>query len=162
MAGLVTWYFGAPRPGRNGLNSEKNQLSAETKRVLDAGETFVLFSLDPTPPQVRLEFGPPADETFHEFEVLGKAEIQDVKIRSELLTAIYDGIGAAGAPAACFNPRHGIRVTLGDETVDLVICFECRIIQIYSSLEEVVLTNESPKQTFDRALKRANLPLPKD
>ena len=36
-----------------------------------------------------------------------------------------------GAFAACFNPRHGIRVKAKDAVFDFVICFECNSVAVF-------------------------------
>src|SRR5262245_45296258 len=69
-----------------------NAFSAEILRVLETGDRFVLFSLDPTDPIFRAEPAPQLRETFHKYDVLGKTEIHDQQERAELLAALYKGI----------------------------------------------------------------------
>lgn len=64
-------------------------------------------------------------------------------------------------PAHCFNPRHGISARLGDDTVDLVICFECHETKIYGKNGMLVRgVATSPLETFDIEAGIAGLPLP--
>jgi hypothetical protein len=60
----------------------------------------------------------------------------------------------------CFNPRHGISATRGDQKVDLVICFECRQTRIYFNDRKTsgVTTTKSAQPTFDRSLEKAGIP----
>ena len=143
-------------------HTQRNSLPAETRRILDSGERFVLLSLDPTDPVLRRESKLPPGETFHEYEVLGKSEIRDPQERAELLRALYKGIADSdGSVASCFKPRHGISATLGGETVDLVICFECSSILIFSKDRASKPTTHSALPTFNRALEKAGLPIAK-
>ena len=141
----------------------QNSFPAETRKVLDSGDRFVLLSIDPTHPALRGESDSQPKETFHGYSVLGKTEIRDQKERAALLGALYKGIADSGGfVGLCFNPRHGISATLGDETVDLLICFECLSIQVYAKEQKTILTTASPQSTFNRALERASLPIAKE
>lgn len=63
---------------------------------------------------------------FHDQPVLGTAEVTDAALRDRLLALVERGIEASdGRVAACFDPRHGISVTVDGEVTDLLICFEC-------------------------------------
>jgi BON domain-containing protein len=135
----------------------------EMKRVLNTGEHFVLLSLDPTPPAFR-KSNKPLKETFHDYRVLGKTEIRDPDERKRLLRALYRATDDGGVPAQCFNPRHGINARLGDDTVDLVICFECSELKAYGKngvLVRGMTGTGSPLETFNFAIERAGLPLPR-
>jgi hypothetical protein len=159
VAGLLLKRFSS----RDGFDLAQNRLPQETKKVLEKGERFLLLSLDPTHPDSRQAPSPQPKEMFHDYAVLGKTEISDAVIRAELLRALYKGIADSdGVVAACFNPRHGISATLGSETVDLVICFECLSIETHAKMGKNVLTTRSPEPTFNRALKRARLPVAKE
>lgn len=159
----AVWMRSGRQPQRQGLDAKQNQLSPETRRVLDSAERFVLLSLDPTHPGLRSESAAPPTETFHDYGVLGRTEIRSAEERTELLRALYKGIADSdGMVAACFNPRHGISASLGDETVDLVICFECLSIQTHHKQAGDVHTTQSPQPTFNRALERAHLPIAKE
>lgn len=43
--------------------------------------------------------------------------------------------------AACFLPRHGVRVTKPDKSFDLVVCFECRQLKLFDGGESTLLTS---------------------
>jgi hypothetical protein len=65
--------------------------------------------------------------------------------------------------ARCFDPRHWIRATQGDKTVDIVFCFGCG--QIYfdhdamkdEETTDSILSGMQP--AFDEILKAAGVPL---
>lgn len=162
----ASWLFVGdrlPRRSHPGFDPVRNTLPPETKKVLDEGEHFYLLSLHPRRLPVESDPSPSPRETFHGYAVLGKTEIQDRNARTELLRALYKGIGDSdGRVASCFNPRHGISATLAGEAVDLVICFECYSISTHAKHGRGVLTTRSPQQTFDRTLERARLPLAKE
>ena len=65
-----------------------------------------LFSLDP---EVEPDDAKP--ETFHGWKVLGSVEVIDKATRQSLLDSLRASVAAnPGVVAACFSPRHGIRV----------------------------------------------------
>jgi hypothetical protein len=130
----------------------------EEQQILEKGETFILYSLHPSPMEVdpqELKTKP----VFHGYPVLGQTQITAATTRMDLLSALYTDLGK-GDPAACFNPRHGIRAVRGNKTVDLVICFECQQIEIYDERgKQGTTTTHSSKPVFDRILSAANVPL---
>ncbi|MDB5293445.1 MAG: hypothetical protein JWL69_4686 [Phycisphaerales bacterium] len=111
-----------------------------------------VFSLRPHPEQPR----------FHGYEILGRMTVTDAATRQRLNAALQSGVRESdGRMMACFNPRHGIRVTRAGVTTDFAICFECRQIQVWRDGKEIAffLTSESPQPVFDRVLQKANVPL---
>lgn len=159
----LAWFSFRRQPPADGFDLTQNSLPPETRSVLDTGQTFILLSLDPTDPLMRSKSAPPPKETFHGYAVLGKTEIREEKQRADLLRALYKGIADSdGSVMACFKPRHGISVTFGDETVDLVICYECRWIETHAKAGRSILTTRSPEKTFNRALETAGLPVAKE
>jgi len=146
-----------------------NALSAAAQEILRSPEVFWLYSLDPVPADQRLTPQPPPStnappvrmkEIFHGHEVLGRAEIKDKTQQAALIKELDLGIKEGkGPPPACFNPRHGIRAVKGDQSVDLVICFECISIREYTSAERSIYTSPKPQKAFNDALLREKLPL---
>lgn len=157
----VAWLSSSRNPSPDGFDRTQYSLPSEARKILDAGQRFILLSLDPMDPALRSKSAPAPKETFHDYTVLGQTEIRDERQRADLLRALYKGIADSdGGIAPCFNPRHGISATLGDETVDLVICFECFSIETYTGAGEsgLTLTTGSPEATFNGALESARLP----
>jgi hypothetical protein len=162
IAVLAFWATAGSRSIHEGFDRSANVLSPDSRKILESGDHFILYSLDPT----GLDFpnhSASKSEVFHNYAVLGKTEIQNQKQRMELLHAFYKGIADSDdSVAACFNPRHGIRATLAGETVDLVICFQCLSMETYTEPDAragSLLTTRSPKSTFNKALERAHLPV---
>jgi hypothetical protein len=138
----------------------ENKLSAEVKAVLEKPERFELLSLDPAVEQAK------GKEGFHGWKVLGKTTVKDSDVRKEIVTALDKGIADSNARGAkCFDPRHGIRVQRDGKTVDLVICFECGWVYVFAGDKEdrqgVAVTTDKPQAVFDKVLKAADVPLPK-
>lgn len=141
----------------------RNALTSSTIRSLEQADEWVLYSLNPISIEALQPEDPRPEEVFHDFPVLGKTVIKDPSATLKLLRALNSGIANFdGMAANCFNPRHGIRAKLGSEVVDLVICFECQQIVIHATNRESVLTDDSAKPVFDKALTDAGVPLPKD
>lgn len=123
--------------------------------ALDNGESFELLSLDPT------ELDKPATDRFRGYRVLGQTTITDDTMRNQLVAALKKGVEARDGYAACFNPRHGIRVVHNGKTVDFVICFECWQLYVHvGDKSDRVFTKSSPQDFFNETLKKANVPLP--
>jgi hypothetical protein len=134
-----------------------NRIPAEVGRLLDAAEAVELYSLVPDHKPV-----PAGVEAFHGWRVLGKSAVKaaDRKpLAAGLRQAAEDNHGVA---AACFNPRHGLRLTAGKMVVDLVICFECIQVQAYvdGKRADGFLTTRDPQPGFDGVLKTAGVELP--
>jgi hypothetical protein len=130
------------------------RLPDEAKKILDKAERIEIFSLHPDRPEVK-----PKDD-FHGWKVLGKTVVEDAKVRQEVVAALYKGIAESGGVAGCFRPRHGLRVTSGEQSVDLVICFECLWIQVHVGGKEVpVWTSFAAQPVLNRILRAANVPL---
>jgi hypothetical protein len=138
----------------------KAALPPQTRQVLDNGPQFILYSLDPQSRGMK-----PADlkgkPIFHQYIILGQTPLKNAQTRADVLSALYKGIRTnKGGAAKCFNPRHGIRAVQGNQTVDLVICFECRQIKIYDGNgQHNASTESSPQPVFDRVLSQARVPL---
>jgi hypothetical protein len=134
---------------------EPNKIPSDLQTALEKAEQFELLSISPD----RLK-EKPAD-AFHGWKVLGKTTVKDA-VRQKLVTDFKKGVEAnKGIVAACFNPRHGIRVTHGGKTADFVICFECYQVQAYVGDKPVggFLITDLPQETFNIVLKEAKIPL---
>jgi hypothetical protein len=135
-------------------------LPAETVKVLDQAERFLVYSLEPLEELPRHEHS--TETHFHGYPVLGKAELTDANERAQLLGDFYQGVkDARGAVGNCFAPRHGISATLGDDTVDLVICFECWTVLTFAKHGRDVGVTDLPQAAFNRVLEREKIPIAK-
>jgi hypothetical protein len=133
-----------------------NRIHVEADALLDKAEKFVLYSIDPARRDEK--------DGYHGWHILGKSEVKDKAQRKEFADALrLSAEDNPGIVAACFQPRHGIRLTAGEKTVDLVICFECLSVYIFINDKQVpgFLTTHSPQFELDVALIAAGVPLPK-
>jgi hypothetical protein len=135
--------------------SDFQHLPPAAEAILAKPDRFELLSLDPGREGEKTVNG------FHDWKVLGSTIVSDAKTQRELVAALKKGISEnEGIVAACFNPRHGLRVTQGDKTVDIVICFECLSMSVYIGEQKSgVWTTRSPQPVFDKVLRDAQIPL---
>src|SRR5262249_1492526 len=127
----------------------------EIKAVLEKADTLELVSLEPVEEK--------SDKGLHGWKVLGKTELKDAEVRKKVLAALQKGISDSdGKAARCFIPRHALLAKQSDKSVDLIICFECAQVQIFTGKDDKpggVTVTKSPEATFDEVLKAAGVPL---
>jgi hypothetical protein len=136
-------------------------LSKETRAILDQSDKLVLISIEPNP--VNQEVKTNKTESFHNYPILGQTEIKDAKRKAELLSALYNAVYEyRGRLYGCFDPRHGIIAVAGTNRVELVICFECHLVEeSVNSNESRCLIHDSAREIFNRTLTEAGVPLAK-
>ena len=98
--------------------------------ILRQAPAASLFAVNPDWPRGDAERTDPA--RFHGHEILGRAVISEPK----KLLSVLDLVARAccendDTVAACFSPRHGVRVDDGESVVDLLVCFECLQIKVF-------------------------------
>jgi hypothetical protein len=104
----------------------------ERLKPLDGAARVELYALRPEP--ARFESAGDGTRRFHGYEVLADAALTDPLLATQLAQLISRGLAESdGSAALCFNPRHGLRVVRDGQTLDLVICYECRQIYVYDS-----------------------------
>jgi hypothetical protein len=133
-----------------------NPIPEAAAAALARAETLELLSLSPERPREK----PPDD--FHGWKVLGRAAVKDRETCKGLVAALRRGAEESeGVAAACFNPRHGLRVTHDGKAVDFVICFECLQVQVFEGNRSLkgFLISDSPQPPFDKVLRDAGVPL---
>jgi hypothetical protein len=124
--------------------------------VLESPDQLTLYSIDPRTSKDETR------ETFHRYPVLGKIEMTDPAQRKEIVEAMQAGITTSELVVmACFEPRHAIRVVKQGQTLDLVICFECRAVDLEPRPIEPrsVPITRAPQKVLDRYLADAGIPL---
>jgi hypothetical protein len=129
----------------------------ELQTALEKGERFELLSIRPA----RIEKTEGAFN-FHGWEVIGRTFVRESAVRKKLVASLRSGIEEnTGIGAACFRPRHGIRVTEKGKVTDFIICFECYQIQVYvdDRPQKAVLVTRTPEPVFNAALAASKLPL---
>jgi hypothetical protein len=137
----------------------KDELPGVVKLVLEQADEFELLSIDPG----QKEKPDATDGRFHGWKVLGKTNVTDFDVRGKLLAAVEQGLSdnTSSSEPGCFEPRHGIRALYAEQTVELVICFQCSKIKVFIDGQEdkTVLTASSPQPTLDKILSDAGVKL---
>ena len=133
-----------------------DSMPAYAADALRDGSAFQLLSLDPS--YLNAEQCP---NDFHNWNALGSTPVSTID-RTKLVDSLIASVPEnPGAIAACFNPRHGIRVVHENQQFDFVICFEC--LQIYWYIDDerqpTILTSGSPLPAFNDVLRSSLIPL---
>lgn len=99
-------------------------------------------------------------EQFHGYRVLGKVVIRDPIVRAQIKKFLYRSIDEGFAPAACFNPRHGIRAVQNNRVVEMIICFECGQMGVYADGQEghAIVRGSIVENYYNRVLRTAGIP----
>ena len=73
--------------------------------------------------------------SFHQFPVLGRSMVEEDEDRKYLLGEFARSIRGAKVNVyiPCFNPRHGIIHTRGEQWTEYLICFECERVEVFDS-----------------------------
>ena len=96
--------------------------------IPDDPESIILYSVDGT----ETWKGKTTGETLHGRPVLGSVNITDSAQRLEIVSAVKSAIRQAPPHrAACYWPRHVLRMARGGKTLDVEICFECTQYRTY-------------------------------
>ncbi len=98
--------------------------------VLASATEFEIFATHPYP-NSREEGGLAEAELLYGFSVLSQATVSDVAVRHDIVSVLYAGVEAnKGMQGLCFLPRHAIRARSGEQTVEVMICFQCYSISV--------------------------------
>jgi hypothetical protein len=138
----------------------KGGLPEKAAEILKKADRIELYSLEPEPDPKMAKAA--TTTFFHGWPVLGKTAIKEGKARKAVQDVLDLSVGR-GRYVKCFDPRHGIRATHGDETVDMVICFRCMQIEFYYDPKKDKDTGNTISRVmqpaFDEILKTAGVPL---
>lgn len=163
LAFLIGCALAAACGSANGSPQDRpapGEMQAEVHKALAAAESATLYALHPYPHETEGEEWA-EHARLDDYVVLDQAEV-DAATARKVLTLVYDGIEASdGRVAACFNPRHGIRVSGPSGDYDLVICYECLSMQIHHDGEFVqnLLTAEATEKALTPIWAEAGLEL---
>ena len=112
----------------------------------------LLYFLDPANPH--------HGAGFHDFRIVGHTAVEDAATRQYIAAKLPQQVEAGGGGALCFEPHHGIRLISGRTIHDLVICYECGHVYIYSSGLGVRYAGIAGNPDYlDEILTRAKVPL---
>jgi hypothetical protein len=146
----------------------KRAFPGDSYEVFTKSQKVVLFSLEPgvsiaNSQEDWAKAATGAAEYFHDYRVLGKTEVKDAELQTNLKSSLLKAM-PGGDSAACFNPRHGLRLIVGDKVVDLLICFECGTFITYYNADKgkASLFGKAPAQLYNRTLLDAGVELTKN
>lgn len=151
---LLFCYAFAPTTCLGAPASRSVPTSPELAILLRSRE-IALFSLEP-------DLAKPSAAKFHGYPILGSTMLSDPE-RRIILERFVAGIDVHPTiAAACFLPRHGLRVKSHGHTLDFLICFQCIQVEIYRDNERVSWwgTNNAAQQVFNEVLARHHVKLP--
>lgn len=126
-----------------------NEFPSEVNSALELYLSFQVFSLDPVMPVVDKK------KDFHGYKILGRKTLKDLSKRKLIAKLLQKKVAFdVSITKGCFNPRHGIRLSEKyRDPIDLLICFECNSIRIYSKGKELsVLLDYPVEQLLNREL----------
>ncbi len=123
-----------------------------------SSDDVVLFSISP-----QRARGDGASATFHGYPILGRMTVEGDD-RKALLKALARGReDAPDVGARCFSPRHGLGITEDGGRLEYLICFQCFWMHTFQGSRRTATATiaKSPRDTFNRILREAGIPLAK-
>lgn len=135
-----------------------NALPADAAEALHRADSAVLYSLEPWDEPVE---GRPA---LHGVHILGQARIEGENYQTAA-AAFEKAVTTAdpdGPVAACFDPRHALRVVSGGHEYEFLLCYACAQIRVYRDGEVVAsLRAAGSSKPMNALLAAMKLPLSK-
>ena len=131
------------------------------REVIESADRVELLSLLPDASKKK-ETGLPTVGSFHGYPLLGRAPINDPVKRKALVEKFLASVDYAHDwPAMCFFPRHALVCEHGSKKVEILICYQCRQIEVYCDSErsEIIGINTFSKEMLNQMLREANVPL---
>lgn len=84
---------------------------------------------------------------FHGWTVFGRTDAESAGARDRIVGLVHRCVRIPPMGVAmCFSPRHGLSITKDGHVTDLVICFECRQMEVYVDGERAM--GYSPSDWF--------------
>ena len=106
--------------------------------------------------------GPP-ERLFHGYRVLGRASIDYVAQRRQLVSAFYQSAREGDRAMLCFMPHHALHALRGSAVVDIVICFHCGLYQVFDGQERPFAELSTLAQSlYERVVREHHLPVERD
>jgi hypothetical protein len=129
-----------------------NKLPENVVKTLEKSKELTIYSLDGLSDK---------KDDWHGAKVLGKTTIKGDDVK-KLVTELAKSVEEGNRPARCFIPRHGVRGTSDDAGFDLVICFECGWVYVYtdkSDKPQTFMITDSTQAKLNKILTDAKIPL---
>ncbi len=136
-------------------------IPAEVLAVLENAEEFEFLSMDPH------MYENPNGTELHGFRILGNMKITDAEQREALVQSLKKAVDdhRHNYRLACLlQPRHAIRAKHGAVTMDVLICFECEMAEVFRNGERHsgFLLTASEKGFFNGVLTDAGINITPD
>jgi hypothetical protein len=134
-----------------------NVIPPDAAQALQTATKGTLYSL-----KISAAPGPISEKAFHNCDVLGQTELNEKQLATatEAFQSAVASWNPTGGIAACFNPRHGLRVTANGHTYDFVLCYECKQLYIYEDDKNMAsLQVGGTPDVLNGLLSAANVPL---
>lgn len=133
----------------------ENELPDAVAKALEKADALEVYSL-----------GGETTETdgWHGAKVLGQTTVKGEKDLKALAAALKKGVTDGDRGARCFIPRYGVRATFDGTTYDLLICFECHWVYVFTGTSDkplVLMIAEAPQKALNKILTDAKVPLAK-
>lgn len=135
------------------------RLPEDARKALRHATKSTLYSLEPWAQQL------PAGDSLPELDgyaVLGQTNL-DAAQTDEAARAIRSALSQwSMGQAACFDPRHALRVTAEGQTFDFLLCYACDRMEILQNGEHLSThTLSGSPDKLNALLKKAGVPLSK-
>ncbi|HVU09120.1 MAG TPA: hypothetical protein VHG89_11320 [Verrucomicrobiae bacterium] len=141
--------------GNNDLKVKQSGIADTIEKIPASKIKLFIYSLNPDDLRIYSGKTPEnSDKVFHNYPILGSAEIIPIQEKESLLKNFADGIREFHQPSACIlEPRHGLRIISDSETNDFAICFKCGDVAAYNfDLAQNFTIGSSSKTVFDNFL----------
>lgn len=136
---------------------KRTALPEELSQALREGTEFELISIEPKDNQ---EIDSP--DRIGGNLILGRTAVTNKETRDALVSAIEESaIPMDGALACHLKPRHVVRVKHNGEVCDFIICFQCKIMQLWKGgkFDSEFVFVRKHKDLFNKVLTDANVKL---
>lgn len=104
-----------------------------------------------------------SDTEFAGCGVTGRAVVSDPEARKLVVGSILAATASPPNGMQCIDAEYGVRITVGEQVLDLMICFGCRNVWARGSEQLTGMGNIARKPlapVLDSVLKRAGIALP--
>ena len=143
----------------------KRAFPGQSRVIFENATQITIYSLDG---DMRLDNAPHLSPTsapgqFHGYPILGKVNVTGDEAKN-VVNWIYGGFTKRRViNGMCFEPHHGLRAATGSNTVDVVICFGCTNMHIFSKgTESNSALSRSPEKYLNQLLTAAGVPFAPD
>jgi hypothetical protein len=140
VTGVYLWISPSPLP-------------TEVAHALNSPDTATLYSLEPSERPTQ------NDRTLQGFKIIGQTSLDRGSTKAvvaEFTAAIKNG----GGLTLCFDPRHALSVTSGGTAYDLVLCYECGVLKVFTKGRLIATFNAGGSaEKLNAILSANNVPL---